>query len=220
MTGLDRAHERKAEFKRRLEAFSDIVFGLSLSELALLLGLPNKPSDLVAHPARYVVFFGSFAIVCAFWYSHHRMFRYFYPGRLDVFLNFAYLAFAVLVPFGMQAMIKFGGNPTAFGVYVASFIGTSVTMLGLIVRGLRHHPERRAEVESAQLFRRAVVMALASVILGGALILLRVSYEAAATEPLLMVPLFILARMTVRSVPDFVFAGIPRADRDSEAAAP
>ena len=110
------------DLKRRLEAFSDIVFGLCLSELALLLGIPSKPIDLIDHPMRYAVFFGSFAIVSAFWYSHHRMFRYFYPGRIDVFLNFAYLAFAVLVPFGMQAMIKFSGDPIAFGVYQASAV--------------------------------------------------------------------------------------------------
>jgi uncharacterized membrane protein len=104
--------ERPAQFTRRLEAFSDIVFGLSLSQLAFQLGVPNRLAELVNQPLRFVTFFASFAVICMFWLAHHRMFRNFVPGRIDVFLNFVYQAFTALVPFGMQVIIsKCGPTP-------------------------------------------------------------------------------------------------------------
>jgi uncharacterized membrane protein len=54
--------ESAAHFTRRLEAFSDIVFGLSLSQLAFQLGVPNRVEVLVEQPLRYIIFFVSFAV--------------------------------------------------------------------------------------------------------------------------------------------------------------
>jgi uncharacterized membrane protein len=177
------------------------MFGLSLSQLPLLLDLPPRASDLITQPVRYIVFFGSFAIVCTFWYSHHRMFRYFYPGRIDVLVNFLYLAFAVLVPFGMQTMIKFPDDPIAFGVYVASFIGTSSTMFVLLVRGLRRNVSHIAEPESLELYRRAVRMACICVVMVLALGLLHFGLQYAANSLWLLPPGLFFARILVRRVP-------------------
>ncbi len=130
--GIEHLTESQAHYKRRLEAFSDIVFGLSLSELALQLGLPMNPQELISSPIRYFVFFGSFGLVCSLWIGHHRMFRVFTPIRAAVALNFVYLAFTVLMPFGMQAFIKYPNNPIGIGIYLSCYAGTAASMCGCL----------------------------------------------------------------------------------------
>jgi hypothetical protein len=47
---LKREHQR-THFTRRLEAFSDIVFGLCLAQSAVQLGLPDRAVDLISPEA-------------------------------------------------------------------------------------------------------------------------------------------------------------------------
>lgn len=79
----------------RLEAFSDIVIALTLSGLAFYLQLPKSVHDVVSHPAPYIAFLASFAIVCSIWWMHNRLFAYFfYADALSIVLNFMLLASA------------------------------------------------------------------------------------------------------------------------------
>jgi uncharacterized membrane protein len=205
-----RGPEHSAEFKRRLEAFSDIVFGLSLSQLAVLLTVPDKAGDLFAQPLRYVIFFASFAIVCGFWYSHHTMFRYFQPGRIDVLLNFGYLAFSVLVPFGMRAMLQFPNSPYSFALYVACFTGTSGTMGALVLRALRRYGATLPPEEALRMFRRTIRLAAISIVFLVALALLPQGLGYAGSVMWLLFPLVILPRF-VQSVPRWLLAAEPPA---------
>jgi len=157
--------ESEAHFKRRLEAFSDIVFGLSLSELALQLGLPANPQALVTSPLRYFIFFGSFALVCSLWMAHHRMFATFEPRRFTVFLNFVYLAFTVLMPFGMQALMKFPQSPIGFGIYLACYGGTAASMWALLVIGSRDCGARLDEADRVRLARNVVRYAVLTAVM-------------------------------------------------------
>jgi uncharacterized membrane protein len=146
--------ESRERFKRRLEAFSDIVFGLSLSQLALQLELPAKAGDLVDHPLRYFIFFGTFAIICATWLTHHRMFQLaFEPERLDVALNFVYLAFVAVLPFAMQVNVRFAGTPEGFGFYAADFGGGSLAMFLLLQRGIARRSPRLSVRQRLELWR-------------------------------------------------------------------
>ena len=77
--------EHRSHFTRRLEAFSDIVFGFSLAQLALQLQLPARAEDVLDHPIRWVIFFGTFGLITLFWLAHYRMFRLAFepePGML------------------------------------------------------------------------------------------------------------------------------------------
>jgi uncharacterized membrane protein len=149
--------EGRERFKRRLEAFSDIVFGLSLSQLALQLELPAKASDLVDHPLRFALFFGTFALICLTWLVHHRMFQLaFEPEGLDVALNFTYLAFVAALPFAMQVNVRFAGTETGFAFYVADFVGTSIPMFCLLQRGLARRNPKLNDVQRLELWRAVV----------------------------------------------------------------
>jgi len=146
--------ESRERFKHRLEAFSDIVFGLSLSQLALQLALPQHSADLFASPLRYVIFFGTFAIICGVWLSHHRMFQLaFEPDPLDIALNFVYLAFVAILPFAMQVNVRFGGSRAGFGFYLVDFIGFSLPMFVLLQRGLARRNPHLSEKQRLQLWR-------------------------------------------------------------------
>ena len=58
-------------FTHRLEAFSDLVFGFSLSLLATRLELPAKAEDIF-EATRWGTFVITFGIVCAFWLAPRR----------------------------------------------------------------------------------------------------------------------------------------------------
>lgn len=149
--------ESRERFKRRIEAFSDIVFGLSLSQLALQLALPDRASELVDHPLRYAIFFGTFAIICLTWLSHHRMFQLaFEPYPLDIGLNFAYLAFVAMLPFAMQVNVRFAGTTVGFGFYVATFVGGSIPMFLLLQRGLERRRPNLSDAQRLDLWRASL----------------------------------------------------------------
>jgi uncharacterized membrane protein len=193
--GIEHLTESQAHYKRRLEAFSDIVFGLSLSELALQLGLPKNPQELISSPIRYFVFFGSFGLVCSLWIGHHRMFRVFTPSRAAVALNFVYLAFTVLMPFGMQAFIKYPNNPIGIGIYLSCYAGTAASMCGLLITGLRAGTDHLSEDERLRVKDNLVRYAALLVVMVGALIALRIGgFHAAGLALLAIVPAMLLTR--------------------------
>src|SRR5256885_16618171 len=62
-------------FTHRLEAFSDLVFGFSLSLLATRLDIPADPSHIF-EAKRWATFVITFAIICVLWLVHYPMFRH------------------------------------------------------------------------------------------------------------------------------------------------
>ncbi|HEX3466028.1 MAG TPA: TMEM175 family protein [Candidatus Elarobacter sp.] len=126
----------------RLESFGDIVIGFSLSQLALQLEIPKTPADVFAHPLKYAVFFGAFAIVATFWLRFHRiMSTGFAPRRLDMLLLFAFLSFVALVPFSLITYTRLVGPGSlareAMALYLGDFIGIAAFSWVLSIRGLR-----------------------------------------------------------------------------------
>ena len=153
--------EHRSHFTRRLEAFSDIVFGFSLAQLGLQLQVPANPADLLGHPVRWLIFFGTFGIICAFWLAHFRMFRLaFEPQPFDVLLNFLFLAFVAVLPFAMQTNIRFEGDNRAYALYAGAFAGISLPMLLLLARGLARRNPHLTGTERLQLWRAVIRNAL------------------------------------------------------------
>ena len=77
--------------KNRLEAFSDLVFGFSLSLLATRLDIPADSSQIF-EATRWSTFIITFTIICVFWLAHYKIFRqHFVPEVPDVAINFVFL---------------------------------------------------------------------------------------------------------------------------------
>jgi uncharacterized membrane protein len=199
--------ESAAHFTRRLEAFSDIVFGLSLSQLAFQLGVPNRVEVLVEQPLRYIIFFVSFAVICALWLAHHRMFRYFAPNRIDVFLNFVYLAFAALIPFAMQVIVRFGSTTTGFAIYGFCFIGTSLSMALLLFRVLARRGADLEEADALRMYRHALTNSGVVAVIALSLLLLRFGASVSAMSLWLLVPYGIAVRLATRTLPRGLMRG-------------
>ena len=73
-----------------MEAFSDIVIGFSLGQLALVLVIPAHAIDFVQRPEGIIAFLVTFVLIVRFWWLHFMIFEhYFEPSRLMIVCNFA-----------------------------------------------------------------------------------------------------------------------------------
>jgi uncharacterized membrane protein len=125
--------ESEERLIHRLEAFSDIVMGFSLAQLALTLGRPDHAVDLFLkhHGATVIAFVITFAIVCSMWWSHHLLFTHFFvPRSATIVMNFATLGALLFAIYSVQLFIADLGDSTAFAMYATSF-GTVALLLGV-----------------------------------------------------------------------------------------
>jgi uncharacterized membrane protein len=122
----------------RVVFFSDAVFAIAMTLLALTLQLPAHTTDAgVAHalgkalPSIYTYAL-SFAVVAVYWLVHHRMFRHI--DRIDgtlLVLNLCLLGSVAFVPFPTSVLGEHG-DTTASVVFYAATMGT----LGAFVSAL------------------------------------------------------------------------------------
>jgi uncharacterized membrane protein len=91
----------------RLEAFSDLVFGFSLSLLATRLDIPARAED-VFEPTRWLPVIVTFALICRFWFEHYRIFRHdFVVASFDMVINFIFLFAVAVLPYAVQTFLRF-----------------------------------------------------------------------------------------------------------------
>src|SRR3954462_7056646 len=108
-------------FTHRLEAFSDLVFGFSLSLLATRLELPAKAEDIF-EATRWGTFVITFGIVCVFWLAHYRIFRHHFVARApDVVINFVFLFGIAVMPYTVQTFLRFMPGQDAILLYFGDF---------------------------------------------------------------------------------------------------
>ena len=106
----------------RYEAFSDIVIGFSLAELGSILVLPKSGESLFADPTWLVAFLLAFAVICALWFFHHRLFgSIFVPRTIPIILNFAWLAVVVLCAYSTQLIVRIPSDVSIWRFYYALF---------------------------------------------------------------------------------------------------
>lgn len=154
--------------KHRLEAFSDGVFAVAITILALDLRVPSN-SDLAAHHGMwgallfnwptYAAYGTSFFVIGIIWISHNGVFRNI--GSLDralLFLNLLLLMFVVAVPFATALVAEYlnkghAGN-VAVAVYSGIMLGHAATW-SVLWWWAADHPALLAEHVDPELARKA-----------------------------------------------------------------
>ena len=134
----------------RLEAFSDGVFAVAITLLALNLvvpgpglGQPPLGHQLVSHWAAFAAYVVSFATIGIIWVNHHALIGNF--ARVDrpvLFLNLLLLFFVVSIPFATATLadyLKHGGADAslAAAIYQGVFLGMSLSFGALFWWSIR-----------------------------------------------------------------------------------
>jgi uncharacterized membrane protein len=133
-------------FTQRLEAFSDLVFGFSLSLLATRLDVPANPAE-VFEATRWATFIITFGMICAIWLSHYRIFRHhFVPRTPDVIVNFIFLLGIAVLPYVVQMFLRFASAPNVIVLYLGDFAVILTALATLRWRALR---QRRDDLDAA-----------------------------------------------------------------------
>jgi uncharacterized membrane protein len=137
--------------------FSDAVFAIAITFLALELRLP---SHLVPGPPagsrevwaalgslwpRYLSFAVSFIVIGMYWLGHHRMFRLInrFNDRL-VQLNLIFLLFVVVIPFPTTVLGAYGDTQAAIVLYAGNLALTGIMQVVI----WRYSTGRRRLVET------------------------------------------------------------------------
>ncbi|MEO6871763.1 MAG: TMEM175 family protein [Chthoniobacterales bacterium] len=166
------ARGKEGRFTSRLEAFSDLVFGFSLSLLATRLDVPARVEDIF-DPARWFAVIGTFGLVCRFWLEHYRIFRHGFVAEVfDAVVNFIFLFAIAILPYTVQTFLRFFFALPSFSLYVGDFMLILLTLGVLRMRSLQ---QRRADPDVAdrlRVWRRTVSQFVLGVLMGCLLIAL------------------------------------------------
>ncbi len=136
----------------RLEAFSDGIFGVAITLLAIEIGIKeyegasneNLWQKIIDNWAEYFTYFNSFATVLLIWMGHHKIFnRIWKANHWVILLNGLVLLFVVLFPFPTKtvgAFIDTDAVNTAVAFY-AGFTGVIVLCMLLLNLGIINNPK-------------------------------------------------------------------------------
>jgi uncharacterized membrane protein len=195
-------------FTHRLEAFSDLVFGFSLSLLAIRLDLPTNENE-VFDATRWATFIITFGMICAIWLAHYRIFRHRFVARaFEVIVNFIFLLGIAVLPYSVQTFLRFQNSRPSLLLYLGDFILIFAALATLRLSALR---QRRADDDTGARLRewRGIVRQYA--ITATILALVAVpKVRAIDTDklflilPAAIVAIALIMRLTVRRLPGFL----------------
>jgi len=131
--------------RSRLEAFSDGVFAVAITLLALNLAVagpgPGHPwllKQLSTHWPAFLAYLISFFTIGIIWVNHHALIKTVKTvDRTLLFLNLVLLLFVVLIPFGTATVADYlaagdeGSRKLAMVLYGAIFFGMSAGFTGM-----------------------------------------------------------------------------------------
>jgi TMEM175 potassium channel family protein len=141
------AKDREDLSFERLVFFSDAVFAIAITLLAMEVRLPEGAAiadgrDLGAALwsllPRYLGFLVSFVVIGSLWVSHHRMFRVVrgFDGVL-VFLDLVFLLFVAFIPFPTSILGRYGIIPEAEAFYAAWMAAAGLAKLAIWLHASR-----------------------------------------------------------------------------------
>ena len=189
--------ESEKEVVHRLEAFSDIVIGFSLAQLALSLTIPRHAIDLFSLQggARSLIALAvTFVLVCGIWWTHHRLFRrVFVPTPLSILANFAALGGIIFLAYSMQVLVRVGlSDRVAYAMYSGSYAWILLLVAAMAWMGIRARGPHLTGAQRAESFRFAV---RASIIGAWLAILTAISARVGPQAPIneYMLPVLVVA---------------------------
>jgi uncharacterized membrane protein len=167
------AHEHRlfAFTLERIVYFSDAVFAIAITLLAIDLRVPELPpgqtdatflETLATLRPSIVAFAISFVVIAAFWVGHYRTFRYIVDadGRL-IAINLAFLFSIAILPFPTSIIAREGDLPSATIIYAGfGFVtGALSTLLWLYPARIGHlvSPAVTPEIARYVTLRSAVI---------------------------------------------------------------
>ena len=165
-TAPDHAESARSQEKEvaRIAAFSDGVFAIAITLLALQLEIPSGDSvdvwpaiqDLWPNLLSFAI---SFAVIGAYWVAHHRLYSVIdrYDARL-LWLNLLSLFFIVIMPFTTALVGEHGDQDASVIVYaltvaMAGFANTGMALYALGGRRLCAEHRRREPDQASHLAR-------------------------------------------------------------------
>ena len=189
--------------RTRLEAFSDGVFAVAITLLALNLTVkgPGLQHQLWEQRWSFGAYLISFAVIGIIWVNHHAVIKSIAKvDRTLLFLNLALLLFVVLIPFSTAAAAQYlpvGGEDVkvAMAMYSAVFLGMSAGFGSIFEWTLHgdhrtvplppqaHWPARLRFVGGSSVYVVAIVVALFNAIIAFILIALVAVYYIVERTP-------------------------------------
>ncbi len=146
--------------KARLEQFSDGVFAIAITLLALELKVPHilnttldlSVRELVPLIPNVATFILSFIAIAIFWVNHHQLTRSIETvSRRIIWSNTLFLMFVTLIPFATSVVAENPGNPLGILTYSFILLGNSVSFT--LLRFFVHKHEGHSTVA----FKRSLV---------------------------------------------------------------
>ena len=146
--------------KGRLEQFSDGVFAIAITLLAIELKVPHIENldikgsikELIPLIPNIATFILSFLTIAIFWVNHHQMTRHLETvTRRIVWSNILFLMFVTLIPFATSVVAENPGNTLGLVTYSFILFGNSITFTTL--RFFVHNHKGRTTVA----FKRSLV---------------------------------------------------------------
>jgi uncharacterized membrane protein len=143
--GLAAAARDQSKEVGRIAAFSDGVFAIAITLLALQLEIPGRRDidvwdEIVALRWSFLAFAISFAVIGAYWVAHHRLYavieRY---DRKLIWLNLLSLFFIVLMPFTTSLVGEHGDSRVSVAIYALSIAAAGFANTGMAVYALGRH---------------------------------------------------------------------------------
>jgi len=195
-------------FTHRLEAFSDLVFGFSLSLLATRLDIPADVSQ-VFEPTRWSTFIITFAIICLLWLAHYRIFRHhFVPQIADVVINFVFLFGIAILPYAVQIFLRFTRGRDAITLYFGDFALVFAALATLRWRALHQRrgdsdPELRLREWRGTVRQYTIVLVVVGCLIGMGIGVIP-TQNFYSTVPAAFVVVTLLTRFAVRRLPRFL----------------
>lgn len=214
-------NELKKEFQlERMILFSDAVFAIAITLLAIEIKVPEIPKNIVSDHLlseklaellpKFIGFLVSFFVISIYWIVHHRTFGFVinYDQKL-LRLNLFFLFAVVIMPFSSGFYSTYLLTPVArlpVIIYVCNiiFLGAMSLLIWEYIANPKHHLSEGITPKIKKYFRvRAVVPPFAFILT--ALIYLFVKKEVAIYMPLL-IPLImrIVKRYYLKPQPEAV----------------
>jgi uncharacterized membrane protein len=192
--------------RSRLEAFSDGVFAVAITLLALNLTVEGPGHGLLRHQLwehrwSFAAYLLSFFVIGIIWVNHHALIKSITQvDRTLLFLNLVLLLFVVLIPFSTATAAEYlpvrgADSNVAMALYSAVFLGMSIGFGSVFEWTLHgehrtvplprqaHWPARLRFVGGSVVYVIAIVVSLFSAVIGFILIALVALYYIVERTP-------------------------------------